>query len=134
MSNPRQHPRPSQAHEGRGEIDPSEAAREQVAILAYELWESHGRPEGTDLEDWFRAERQLLARLKPLDFSVAFRVLANATAAQMSRPRERHRAGYRQSGAPTTRIRTDLRLAASPGGAIRHPILPSLDTVMRSDR
>ena len=63
-------PEASQAHEGRGEIDPK-AAREQVAILAYELWESNGRPEGTDLQDWFRAERHLRpARLRPLDFSV----------------------------------------------------------------
>jgi hypothetical protein len=50
---------PTPAPEGQGEIDPSEAAREHVAALAYELWESHGRPEGTDLEDWFRAERLL---------------------------------------------------------------------------
>lgn len=49
----------SPAPEGQGEIDPSEAAREHVAALAYELWKSHGRPEGTDLEDWFRAERLL---------------------------------------------------------------------------
>jgi hypothetical protein len=49
----------SQAHEGRAEIDPSEAVREQVAALAYEIWESHGRPEGTDLEDWFLAEQRL---------------------------------------------------------------------------
>jgi hypothetical protein len=54
-------PRPtseaSPAPEGQGEIDPSEAVREHVALLAYKFWESHGRPEGTDLEDWFRAER-----------------------------------------------------------------------------
>jgi hypothetical protein len=49
----------SQAREGRGEIDSSKAGRERVAALAYELWESHGRPEGTDLEDWFQAERRL---------------------------------------------------------------------------
>jgi hypothetical protein len=50
----------SRAHEGQGEIDPSEeTGREQVAALAYELWESHGRPEGTDLEDWLQAERRL---------------------------------------------------------------------------
>jgi Protein of unknown function (DUF2934) len=50
---------PSPAHKGPEEIDPSEAAREHIAALAYELWESRGRPEGTDLEDWFRAERHL---------------------------------------------------------------------------
>jgi hypothetical protein len=49
----------SQAREGRGEIDSSKAGRERFAALAYELWESHGRPEGTDLEDWFQAELPL---------------------------------------------------------------------------
>src|SRR4051812_15472868 len=44
--------KPAPAPEVRGEIDPAGAARERVAALAYELWESHGRPEGTDLEDW----------------------------------------------------------------------------------
>jgi hypothetical protein len=50
---------PSPAPEGNGRISPPGAAREQVAAVAYELWESRGRPEGTDLEDWFRAERRL---------------------------------------------------------------------------
>ena len=49
---------PHRPPRGRG-IDPPGAGREQVAALAYELWESRGRPEGTDLEDWFRAERRL---------------------------------------------------------------------------
>jgi hypothetical protein len=49
----------SQAHEARGQIDPPAAGRAQVAALAYEIWESHGRPEGTDLEDWFLAEQRL---------------------------------------------------------------------------
>ena len=49
----------SQALEGEARISPPRAAREQVAALAYELWESRGRPEGTGLEDWFRAERRL---------------------------------------------------------------------------
>ena len=50
---------PSPAHEGQGEVNPSETAREQVAVLAYELWESHGRPQRTNLDDWFQAERRL---------------------------------------------------------------------------
>jgi len=32
---------------------------DQIAVLAHELWESQGRPEGTELEDWLRAERWL---------------------------------------------------------------------------
>ena len=50
---------PSPAPEGDGRISPPGAGREQVAALAYELWESRGGPEGTDLEDWLRAERRL---------------------------------------------------------------------------
>lgn len=50
---------PSPAPEGNRRISFPGAGREQVAALAYELWESRGRPEGTDLEDWFRAERRL---------------------------------------------------------------------------
>jgi hypothetical protein len=35
---------------------------EQIAILAYEIWVARGRPHGTDLEDWYEAERQLCER------------------------------------------------------------------------
>jgi Protein of unknown function (DUF2934) len=41
---------------------PTEAAvfqPEQVACLAYAIWVQRGRPEGTDQEDWFEAERRL---------------------------------------------------------------------------
>jgi hypothetical protein len=37
------------------------ASREQVAIDAYHRWLSRGKPDGTDWEDWFEAERQLAA-------------------------------------------------------------------------
>ena len=32
---------------------------EEVAPLAYAIWLAQGRPEGTDREDWFGAERRL---------------------------------------------------------------------------
>lgn len=32
---------------------------EEVASRAYGIWLGRGRPEGTDREDWFEAERQL---------------------------------------------------------------------------
>jgi hypothetical protein len=38
---------------------PKEYSPDQVAQLAYEFWEARGRPIGTDLEDWFQAERRL---------------------------------------------------------------------------
>jgi hypothetical protein len=34
-------------------------AHEQIAVRAYQLWEARGRPEGTDRDDWFEAERKL---------------------------------------------------------------------------
>ena len=33
---------------------------EDVARLAYELWQRRGCPEGTDLENWLRAEQSLV--------------------------------------------------------------------------
>jgi hypothetical protein len=36
-------------------------SREQVALDAYHRWLSRGKPVGTDWEDWFAAERQLVA-------------------------------------------------------------------------
>ena len=52
-------PEASQVRKGHGKIGPPGAGPEQVAALAYELSESRGGPEGTDLEDWLRAERRL---------------------------------------------------------------------------
>jgi hypothetical protein len=40
-------------------IDVPPYTHEQIASLAYSLWERQGRPEGTDQHDWFEAERQL---------------------------------------------------------------------------
>ena len=33
--------------------------REQIAALAYALWQARGCPDGTPDEDWFRAEREI---------------------------------------------------------------------------
>jgi hypothetical protein len=33
--------------------------QEIIADRAYQLWESEGRPEGRDVDHWFRAEREL---------------------------------------------------------------------------
>ena len=37
----------------------SSSAQERIAARAYQLWEANGRPAGTDLADWFEAERLL---------------------------------------------------------------------------
>jgi hypothetical protein len=37
---------------------------EQIASLSYRLYESRGRQDGHDLEDWFAAEGQLIEERK----------------------------------------------------------------------
>jgi hypothetical protein len=32
---------------------------EQIAARAYQLWEKRGKPQGTELDDWLQAEREL---------------------------------------------------------------------------
>jgi hypothetical protein len=36
----------------------------EIAGLAYSYWEARGRHEGSPLEDWFRAERELRERMR----------------------------------------------------------------------
>lgn len=43
---------------------------EVIAICAYLIWESEGRPEGRDVDDWLQAELQLHVAAK-LDQSEA---------------------------------------------------------------
>lgn len=38
---------------------PAEPTDEAIALRAYSLWESEGRPAGKDVEHWLRAEREL---------------------------------------------------------------------------
>jgi len=40
----------------------SQLAHEEIAALAYEIWEIRGRPPGDGREDWLEAERQLRER------------------------------------------------------------------------
>jgi len=40
-----------------------EVAGDAIALLAYQRWRERGCPIGSDLEDWFQAERDLQARI-----------------------------------------------------------------------
>lgn len=40
--------------------------REQIAQLAYELYERRGRENGRDMEDWFAAESELRSQNAPV--------------------------------------------------------------------
>jgi hypothetical protein len=35
------------------------ASHEDIAQLAYHRWEERGRPDGSDVDDWLSAEREL---------------------------------------------------------------------------
>jgi hypothetical protein len=43
-----------------------EAPEQDIAALAYELWQGRRCPEGSPEEDWFRAEEALRSRHGPL--------------------------------------------------------------------
>ena len=43
----------------RGLDDLEDSLQEQIANLAYQLWQARGCPEGSPEEDWYRAEEQL---------------------------------------------------------------------------
>ncbi|HLX42059.1 MAG TPA: DUF2934 domain-containing protein [Bryobacteraceae bacterium] len=40
-------------------VEDAEPLQEQIAALAYALWEQRGRVEGNPEQDWFQAEEQL---------------------------------------------------------------------------
>lgn len=50
-------------HQGAAKEPGSHAAKDQdIAALAYRLWQGRGCPEGSPEEDWFRATAQLRPR------------------------------------------------------------------------
>ena len=54
-------PRHREDHRCRRNIPELKRAQD-IAELAYELWQSRGCPDGSPDEDWFRAERELQRR------------------------------------------------------------------------
>ena len=41
---------------------PPTVSHADIAVLAFQLWEGRGCPEGSGEEDWYEAERRLAAR------------------------------------------------------------------------
>jgi len=41
-------------------IQQKRSIHSDIAVLAYQIWESRGRPAGHDVECWLQAEQQLL--------------------------------------------------------------------------
>ena len=50
------------SREARGMTAAAEPAHDEIARLAYAYWEAGGRRDGSSLEDWLRAERDLRER------------------------------------------------------------------------
>lgn len=46
-------------------VHPRPPTQEQIAALAHELWRERGCPEGSDIDIWLDAERQLNGELSP---------------------------------------------------------------------
>lgn len=46
---------------------PKPPTQQQIAALAHELWLARGCPNGSDLDIWLEAERQLTGSAPPLD-------------------------------------------------------------------
>ena len=42
-----------------GSVDNPQPSSEEISRRAFQLWEERGRPEGSQDEDWFRAENEL---------------------------------------------------------------------------
>jgi len=66
-----EHTRQGQEHNGKPETQNPTATvghgvaaftHADTAVLAHQLWESRGRPEGTSLKDWLEAARELRGR------------------------------------------------------------------------
>ena len=61
---------------------PTEATREanpalshdEIAALAYALWQARGGGDGFAEQDWLQAERRLQERLEPLELQTEFQV------------------------------------------------------------
>jgi len=51
-------------YETRPLAPPRPPSHDEIARLAYSYWEQRGREGGSPWEDWFRAERELLARAR----------------------------------------------------------------------
>lgn len=43
----------------REQVTVREVSREEIAMLAHQLWNDRGRQHGQDADDWFRAEQLL---------------------------------------------------------------------------
>ncbi|MGO8676224.1 MAG: DUF2934 domain-containing protein [Limisphaerales bacterium] len=99
----------------RNTIEEMRPAHDQIAMLAYHLWERQGRPAGMDVEHWLMAERQLLA-------------VQRAALELASAPRQEHQPPSLMAPPHSARTRVRPRtstarrkLGVAPGMSARRP-------------
>ena len=52
----------TEAEANSGDLAAATSAQNEIAALAYQLWQHRGCPTGSPEEDWFRAEQELAAQ------------------------------------------------------------------------
>jgi hypothetical protein len=69
---------PEPDHLGKSSTDVPGPSHEEIAQQAYKLWEERGKPDGSDQEDWHRAEDKLRNQsAAPRDTPAASRIRLN---------------------------------------------------------
>jgi len=81
---------------------------DEIACLAYRLWEQRGRPQGCDLEFWLEAERQMRSSGQPSHEPVNAVTRTPATLALQVRP-----------GQATPKSEASQQLATRPKGNVK---------------
>ncbi len=56
---------PSRSAGSARQTEESRSSQEQIAKRAYEIWMSHGRPQGQAVQHWQQAEQELQRTSKP---------------------------------------------------------------------
>jgi len=89
-----------------------EASPETISRRAYELWEEAGKPEGTDLQHWLQAEKEMSGQSQNSSDSAA--PIDLTARSDRDRYTDQQQASSRPSGAG---VRESKRSSANPFGA-----------------
>ena len=109
--------------------EPIHPGHDDIAALAYEIWERNGRPAGREIEFWLRAEQLLLSHSNPQPQAAPPPALTAAppqdkpAAAKPPGPRSKKPASRPPKGAPAPARQPAeyVRIAKPPFGGVRTP-------------
>ena len=83
---------------GLGDVVKQRDLNEEIAKVAYDLYEKRGRGNGNDLDDWVRAEKIVMgryAKLKREEIDAMSEVAAKVTEKVATKKRQRKQAALR---------------------------------------